>query len=86
MKRRSTLFAAAIAAFGAILILGLTGVLTITILTVGSLSNVDCQGCKDLSGVFTTAKTVGGAGVLFAAVTAWGIFRGLRPSRPTSSK
>lgn len=81
MKRQTNMTAALLATFTALLVLGITAFAVVTILAVGSLGNVDCQKCNDLSGVFRTAWIVGTIGTLLAGTMFWGVFKTMRPRK-----
>lgn len=87
MKRRTSLLPAILLAMlGSAVILGLTALAAFVTLALGSLRNVDCQGCYDLSGTFVAFWTIGGIGLLLAAITFWGIFKTMRPLRDKSRR
>ena len=82
MKQRSGMIVAVgLTALAVFVMLAITGLAVFLILFVGSLGNVDCQGCHDLSGVYLAAKVAGGIGILLSSILAWGVFQTMRPRK-----
>jgi hypothetical protein len=85
MKRRTRTFSAVlIALLGAGTTLFVTVLVAGTTAVLGSMQNVDCLYCSDLTGLRIAVLAIVAIGVVISGITYWGIFTALKPRKLTS--